>query len=342
MSWRRWLLGIGSAILALVLIVVLIKVGKINLRLTLDQLRTVSWLSFTKLFLLNCVLVYLSTEKWRIIDAAWRRASDSIPSRITAFAHTSFGFALGIFLPVQLAMSTARAFGTQVHGRPLKRGAAGTLFEQGFDFLTVFVLAGASGATRFYHGRGTMWILAAAVATLLLLLVVKPSVHMIRRLAILAAPGSVTARNKWGEVLRSFSELQHSGLLNVALARRLVMLSLLRFGVVVLMSVETAEAIGLHIPFWQMGATVPFVVIASVLALTPGGLGVNELTSVTALRIFGTPLTVATQWAVANRILIAVSYLSVALFAAIMVAVRQANIRNTNHRKVRPQCPSAL
>ena len=71
-----------------------------------------------------------------------------------------------------------------------------------------------------------------------------------------------------------------------------MVLSTLRFSVVVLMSIQTAEAIGLHIPVWQMAAAIPFVVFASVIALTPGGLGVNELTSVSALRVFGTPLAV--------------------------------------------------
>jgi len=326
MTLRRWLLGIGSAILTLFLILVLVKVGKVNLRVTLEQLRTVSWFSFTKLFLLNCLLVYLSTEKWRSIDAAWRRPSDRAPSRLIAFTHTSAGLALGIFLPVQLAMSMARTFGTQTHGRPLKRGAAGTLLEQSFDVLTVCFLAAASAITRFYRGGGTMWMLAAAGAMLLVLLAVEPSVRLIRRLARLVASGSMSSRNKLAAILQSLSELQHSGLLNARLARRLVTLSILRFTVVVLMSIETADAIGVHIPFWQMAAAVPFVVIASVLALTPGGLGVNELTSVTALKMFGTPLTVGADWAVANRILIAVSYISVALCAAIVLGARRVKI----------------
>jgi uncharacterized membrane protein YbhN (UPF0104 family) len=124
-------------------------------------------------------------------------------------------------------------------------------------------------------------------------------------------------------VLRALFELRRSGLLNAGLARRLVILSALRFCVVVLMSVQTAEAINVHIPIWQMAASVPFVVMASVIALTPGGLGVNELTSVTALKIFGTPLAVGAQWALANRALVAVSYFFVATCAIVLLGAQR-------------------
>ena len=101
------------------------------------------------------------------------------------------------------------------------------------------------------------------------------------------------------------------------------MLSTLRFVVVVLMSAQTADAVHLHIAVWQMAAAVPFVVMASVIAITPGGIGVNELTSVTALKVFGTPMAVGAQWALANRVLIAASYFSVAILAAAALATQQ-------------------
>jgi Lysylphosphatidylglycerol synthase TM region len=320
MALARLLLVVVSVVLAVFLIALLVKVAKIDLRVTLQQLLSVSLISFTKLVLLNCLLVYFSSEKWRSIDAAWRRSSDSVPSRATSFALTSAGLALGIFVPAQFAMATARTLGTYVHGRALKRGTAGTLIEQSFDLLAVAFLAVASGATWFYRGGAVMWTVFAAGMTALALLAVRPSLGLIRWLTAYCDAKAAAPRNR---ILRSLSELQHSGLLNTGLACRLVMLSAARFVVVVLMSIQTAEAIGLHITLWQMAAAMPFVVIASVLALTPGGLGVNELTSVTALKIFGTPLAVGAQWALANRVLIAVSYLFVATCAAIMLGAEK-------------------
>ena len=323
MTLRRSLWVIGSAALTILLIAVLIRLGKIDLRVTFQQLRSVSWISFTKLVLLTGLLVYLSTKKWRSIDAAWRRSSDTAPSTITSFTLTSAGLALGTFLPAQLAMSTARTLGTHVHGRALKRGTAGTLYEQGFDLLTVCFLAIASGITRFYRGGAMMWTLSAAIATTLAILAVGPSVRMLRWRADSRTEKIAASRTRVEAALRRLFEMRHSSLIDAGLARRLVILSALRFGVVVLMSVQTAEAINVHIPVWQMAAAIPFVVMASVIALTPGGLGVNELTSVTVLKIFGTPLAVGAQWAVANRVLIAVSYFLVAACAALLLAAQR-------------------
>ena len=294
MTLRRSFLAAASVALAILLIALLIKVGKINLRVTLQQLRSVSLISFAKLTLLNLLLVYFSSEKWRSIDAAWRRSSDSVPSKATSFALTSAGLALGMLLPVQIAMATARTLGTYV------------------AFLAV-----ASGVTWFCRGGALLWTLSAVAMTALALLAVGSSIRLIQWLAASYNAKTAAPRNR---ILRSFWELQHSGILNAGLARRLVMLSVGRFIVVVLMSIQTAEAIGVHIPLWQMAAAIPFVVFASVIALTPGGLGVNELTAVTALKVFGTPMAIGAQWALANRVLLAASYFFVAICAAIMLA----------------------
>jgi uncharacterized membrane protein YbhN (UPF0104 family) len=323
MNLRRSFLWAGSAVLTIFLIVLLMKISKVSIDVTVQQLRSVSWVSFTKLVLLNGLLVYLPTAKWRSIDATWRRPTDSVPSWTKSYALTSVGLALGVVLPAQLAMSTARTMGTHVHGRALKRGTAGTLFEQSFDMFAVGFLAVASGITRFYKGGDLMWTVSAVAATVIALLVVGPSIRLIRWGSKSRNYTSEVPRTRLDAVLRAFFELRHSGLLNAGLAQRLVMLSTVRFCVVVLMSVQTAEAINVHVPLWQMAAALPFVVMASVIALTPGGLGVNELTSVTALRIFGTPLAVGAQWALANRALIAVSYFFVAICAVVLLAVQR-------------------
>lgn len=326
MTLRRTLLMIASGVLAIALIVLLIKAGKVDLRVTLEQLKSVSLVAFSRILLLNALLVYLSTEKWLSIDAAWRRPSDSIPPRITSYALTSIGLAVGIVLPVQVAMATARTLGTYVHGGALKRGTAGTLLEQGFDLYTVGFLAAASGITWYRHGGAKTWALCAFVAIVLALLAAEPSVRVIRWLA--ARWKAPTAR-LLNRLLRSVWELQHSGILNAGLARRLVVLSMLRFGTVVLISVQTAEAVGLHIPIWQMAAAIPFVIVAMLLAMTPGGIGLNELACAGALDFFGTPFATGAQWSLANRALITVSYLFVGACGAILLISRRAFIPGT-------------
>jgi uncharacterized membrane protein YbhN (UPF0104 family) len=108
------------------------------------------------------------------------------------------------------------------------------------------------------------------------------------------------------------------------------MLSAVRFGVVVLMAGQTAEAIHAGIPLWHMAAAVPFVVIATIIAVTPGGIGVNELTSATALKFFGTPLAIAGQWSLANRFLVTASCFAVATCAAILWALEKMASSSTS------------
>lgn len=311
MSRQRPLL-LASFALSIVLLVVLVRLGRVDLRLTWQQLQNVRWISLVKLVVLNVALVGVSTEKWRSVDSALRRENDAGQSRTTSFALTSAGLALGTFLPVQIAMATARTMGTYVHGSAIKRGTAGTLYEQSFDVLTVSFLGLASLATWLNHGSATMWTAFAAVAITLALLTVNPFLRLVHWVAATLAE-KIGDRNTIGNLLRNFDRLLRSGMLRASLARQLVLLSTLRFVVIVLMSMQTAEAIGLHIPFWTMAATIPFVVIATLIALTPGGLGVNELTAATALSFFGMPLATSAQWTLANRVLVAVSYMIVAL-----------------------------
>jgi uncharacterized membrane protein YbhN (UPF0104 family) len=328
MKVRRLLLFLASAVIAVTLIVLLIRLGKVDLRLTLHQLELVSVFDFFKLVLLNGLLVYLSTEKWRSIDFAMRRPSDFVPSRIASFLVSSAGMALGLLIPVQFVMTIARTIATNTYGGALKRGTAGTLFEQGFDLIVVAFLSIASAVTWLCRGGGIMWYVCAVVMTAIALLVVGPTIRMTEWFCRCASGNVIYESSCWRphwldelvmRVLRSVSELHHSGFVNARLARRLVVLSAARFAVVVLMAVQTAKAIGASIPLWHMAAAIPFVSIANVIGITPGGIGVNELTSVTALHLFGTSLDVASQWALANRLLGTGSCFTVAACAFIVL-----------------------
>jgi uncharacterized membrane protein YbhN (UPF0104 family) len=312
MTLRRLSMLIASAALAVLLIVLLVKLGKLDLRVTVQQLRSVSWVSISKLTLLTALHVYLASLKWRRVDAALRRSADSVLSRTMSFALTGAGVALGQVLPVQISMSAVRTLGTYFHGRALRRGTGGTLFEQAFDVLIVGFLAAAAGVTRFYRGGGTMWVICALAMTGFALLAVGPAIKLVRRQVAALDARAVAPHNR---LLRTIANLQHSGLLNPGLGRQLMGLSAARFVIQVLMAGETAQAIGVHIPLWHLAAAMPFVVIAGAIVPTPGGLGVNELSYATTLHLFGTPLNVGAQWALANRVLVAFSCFVVAACA---------------------------
>lgn len=325
---HRAFLGVASFALSIALVVVLVKLSKIDLRVTLQQLRAVSLVAFTKLVLMTGFHIFLSNLKWRTVDAAVRHSSDSAPSRVTSFALTSAGIAFGQVLPFQLSTSAARTLGTYFHRRALKRGTVGTLFEQSFDLLIVGLLAVASTVTWLCKGGAMMWTALAAIVTALALLGVGPGIQLIRSLGAHA----LRATSSQNRVLQHFVALQHSGFLNSRLARRLIVVSAMRFVVQVLMGAQVAEAIGVSVPIWQLAAALPFAVIVSVLPLTPGGIGVSELSVATALSLFGTPLVVGAQWAVANRILVATSCFVVAGCAAALLGLEALK-----HRKEREE-----
>jgi uncharacterized membrane protein YbhN (UPF0104 family) len=312
MTLRRWLLWGGSTLLTVLLIALLVKISKLDLRTTLQQLRNVSWISFTGLVLLTTLHVYLSSQKWRCVDASLRHPSDSAPSRTMSFALTSTGVALGQILPVQVSMSIARTVGTYFHGRAFKRGTGGTLFEQSFDFLIVCLLAIASGVTRLYRGGAVMWTVCALALSVFAMLAIGPAVAILNHQVASLNARTIPPRSR---VSRRIAKLEQSGLLNPGLSRQLMGLSLARYVIQVLMAGQTAEAIGVHIPLWHLAAAMPFVVIACVIVVTPGGLGVNELSYATTLHLFGTPLNTGAQWALANRVLVASSCFLVAACA---------------------------
>jgi uncharacterized protein (TIRG00374 family) len=322
MKLRRILLAIASVALAAVLIILIIQIGNIDLHSTWHEIERARHSALIGLVLLNILLIYLSTEKWRSVDAALRHTSDPVPSRTAAFGFTSAGMALGQVLPVQLGMTAARTFGTHFYGSALKRGAAGTIFEQSFDVIIVGFLAVASAATRVFGGHGMMWLVAAAGMIALEWLAVGPLIRIAQWIASWLAQ-ALAHRNWLSANLQSFFDLLQSGVLSETLTRRLVILSAARFVVVVLMAGETAAAVGAPIPLWHLAAAVPFAYLACAIAATPGGIGVNELTLAGVLKMFGTPFSVAAPWVLANRVLGVASCFLVASFAAILMGVRK-------------------
>ena len=322
MTLRRFVAALISIALGGFLVLLLARIAHINWQETLQQLRDTSWMAFVELVLLNVMAVYLSTAKWRSVDSFLRRPGDVIPSQVVSISLTSIGMAIGLLVPVQLGMTVARTLGTYVHGSPLRRGTVGTLLEQSFDVLTVFILAIASAFTLMAKGGATTWVASALVLILLCFTFIGPLVRWVRRFTASEKFPKGNPDARFGKLLTQISEMASSPVFDPALAQKLVILSTLRYATLVLMTAQTAHMIGASIPLWQLAAAGPVVVAASVLAITPGGIGVNELTYATVLRSLGTPLAAAAQWAIANRVLATASCFAVAAIAATYLIVQ--------------------
>jgi len=342
MSVRRAILLLASFALGALLIGLLMRLGRVDLGLTMRELKHVSLVDMLKLLLLNGLLVLLSTMKWRTTDSAIRHPSDFVPSRITAYTVSSLGMALGLALPVQFGMMAARTVGTLAYGRTLKRGTGGTVFEQAFDLLVTFLLSVASIVTWLGNGEAWTWGVCALAAVALAIIAVKPllwlmetllstrSEKAVRGLVSRIFPGQSSFVER---SLRTFFGVRQSGLMSPRLVRRLLVLSALRFGVIVLMAEQAAVMTGANIRLWTMAAAIPFAAISNFIAITPGGVGVNELTSVTALHVFGIPMAVASQWAIANRVLLTESCFIVAIASMATAALVRSCPRIFGNRR---------
>jgi uncharacterized membrane protein YbhN (UPF0104 family) len=313
MKLRSVLLTLGSIAVGMFLIASLISVAKIDPRATIRQLGGVNRMAFLRLILLLTLHIFLSAQKWQLMDCVIRRRRDTALSSSACFALTSAGVALGQVLPMQVSMMVARVLGTHFRGRAFARGTVGTLFDQGSDFLIVCFLIPASALAWIFAFGPITWVGLAIAMASLAFLTVDRSIAMVRRLAAHFAARNTTHPSR---LQRGLGELAQSALLDPSLIRKLLALSALRFVVLVLMAGETSHATGSSVRLWHLAAAMPFVVLSSVLAITPGGIGLNELTYATALSVFGTPLAVGAQWALANRILVAAAAFTVAACTA--------------------------
>lgn len=314
-----------SIVAGIVLLIILVRVSHVNIRESLARLRSVDQVAFAWLALLMGINTYLSSYKWRLIDGVLREKSDASPSRAIAFAVTSLGIALGQVLPVQVSVSVARTIGTWGVGRAIRRGTIGTLFEQGFDFLIVCFLSIASLATYFLHGGPAMWFVFAAAMIVTALGSVGAGIRALSNTAARVAVNDASPK-RWKRTIAGLSE---SGLLNVKLGHRLILISAVRFFVLVLMAGQTTKAIHSTLPLWHMAVAMPFVVLSASLGITPGGLGLTEFTYATILTLFGTPLSLTTEWALANRLLTIAAALIVACGGGILLLCKApARLRN--------------
>ncbi|MGB6130775.1 MAG: lysylphosphatidylglycerol synthase transmembrane domain-containing protein [Acidobacteriaceae bacterium] len=304
MTRRRWLFLAASLLLGAGLVFFLVRLGHIDFEALLHQVRSVSLMAFLSLVALTSALSWISTVKWRSIDACLRRSMDSSPSRTEAFMVSATGMALGTILPVQFGMTAARTLGTQMHGRALTRGTAATLFEQSFDFLAALLISAATELTLVCKETFLFWLAASLIAVGLGIAVAGPVCMWLGRTSAPFQPPARSSSGLTARLIRGLAELQRSGLLSARLARRLLLLSTLRFAILALVAIQTASAIGAHIPSWHLAAALPFVTVACAIAITPGSLGINEFSFAVVLHLFGTPLGVAAAWAIANRLLV--------------------------------------
>jgi uncharacterized protein (TIRG00374 family) len=318
---RSLVTTIASGAFALVLLLALAMFAQVDLTQLLHLLADIKLLPFSALVALLSLHILLAGEKWRLVYR--RMAPGAELSRRLCFCFTAIGTAAGQVLPMQLATALTRSFCSHlVTGSGAVRGALATVFEQMFD-IGVVALCGLASVYCLWSGDLSRWTAVAGVAIAIGFMLAGPVL------------GTAATATKWlatahamlgGRIGRFGRALAESGLFEERLTRRLFVLSVLRFAVLWLMAIATTHAVGLNVSSAQLAAALPLVVLATVLAVTPGGIGINEWTFAAALTAFGTDFETATQFALINRVLVAAAAL---MIGAAGVTLAQLAGKNT-------------
>jgi uncharacterized membrane protein YbhN (UPF0104 family) len=310
-SLRGLALAILSLVLAVALLVALARHAAIDGPSVIHVLARTRPERVLVLGALAGLLAFLSAERWRMIEARMREKAP--PSHLRAFALTAAGVGLGQLLPLQISTSISRTLGARLL-RPAasSRPVIVTLYEQSFDVGVALLLAAASGV-YFISERRIPWLLAAGPCLLVGYLLAGRAAQVLGM--VCAAAGRRGRLGAW------MAGVADSELFCDALARRLMLVSVLRFCVTALMAGVTSWAAGLDVGLPQLAMSLPLVVLATAVPLTPSGLGVNEWTFASMLSLLGVAPAVAAQWALVNRILVltvstALGLLAIPLLAA--------------------------
>jgi hypothetical protein len=242
----------------------------------------------------------LAGEKWRLIDRHLGDPGRPAMPRLIYFAFTAIGVGLGQIVPAQLSLALCRSLGAHLYGgRGFMRGATATLFDQFFDLLVAALLGLSSVLVLMLGGGAPAWAFWGLILGIAGLFLYGAAARLVA--------GAARRLSSLGESrLCAFcASLGLSPLLAPEIGLRLFGISALRFLVLVLAGMVSANAAGVDMPLWHLAASLPFAVLANALAITPGGIGINEWAVTSALFALGTPFQASAQWAVVNRVLVA-------------------------------------
>lgn len=289
-----------SAALGGFLLVYLLVHAKLDLHATALLVQGISPVSLVEVTLLFGLYNVLGAEKWRLIDRNLQGPGCREMTRPLYFAFTAIGSGLGQIMPVQLSLLLSRSVGAHLHGgRGLMRGGSAVALDQFFDILVAAGLALASAVILTVGGGAVTWFLIVAITA-----VVAGALYG-KLVTRLTRGADALARRRDGRLSRWCAGIALSPLLAPGIGRRLLAISALRFMVLVLIGAASAQTTSAQVAVWQLAVSMPFAIFANAVAITPGGLGVNEWTMSTVLVALGVPFHSAAQWAVVNRLLVA-------------------------------------
>lgn len=303
-GFRRW----GPLLMAAAILLALVFFSDLEMSDVERALGRVSLSAILLVLALTAAQTGLSTIKWLIAlrASAARRTDASTPTIANAYQATVLGSLLAHILPVHVSTVLTRTAALAAEGgrREIGRGAATSVYEQGFDALVAVLLAPAG--VVYLLGGGA----AASLAILGISLLVGSAASIAfapRLVAALADRLQASPRARAKRAAEVLLTIRGSGLLRSTVLAATFALALLRY----------ACLVGrLGVVWWILLPELPaatFLAVAAtiqgalIVAITPGGLGLTEAGWTGLLAMFRIPLDDAVIFTLAVRITLLVS-----------------------------------
>lgn len=299
----------GSFCLGIALILLL------SFFLDYDLLEIPSEIVRTNLFFVALIALSTLFHFW-ITALKWRLVTESIAPeadfRGKYFLYTSLNHLAAQVIPHPISTLSVRSlslrFGAQL---PLRKGALSSVYDLFFD-LTITVLALFASILAL---TGLLNPIQAIMFFLLELILCGTAISLFTKRLVLSflRIGSRVPmlRGVMKKSMLSADSLEEKDLplLGVQQTARLFVLSIIRYGNLVLRTWLVIPASGLALAFYPVAFALPVILLASIISITPANLGITEWTWVGVLIAFSVASAVAVKYALLRRILILFSIL---------------------------------
>ena len=333
---RRLVYSALALLLAAVLLLALVRAAEVSAGELWAALSRPTAPYLAAIVLASLVHMGCSALKWRTVMRRVAPAeSDAAGLRFFMF-YSCLGGALAQFLTVHLSTLLVRGLAARLHHRvPFARGAATSIYEQGFDVLVLLIVGFATAAALALGWDLWAWLGLVAVS----LLAVAAGLGWLAGAAAQRAAGgsgSVRRHLPFGRLGRWLDQCLDSGVLEARVLFSLYGLSLLRYLAMFARALLIAHSVGLAAPLADVTLAFPIVQASQIIALTPGSLGIVEWTWSGVLVAMGHGFTEVVGFALALRILAYASVLVVLAGAALAFVVGRRSL------EVPPSCGASI
>jgi hypothetical protein len=298
-SSRRPLLTLLSVIVAVAALWFWWRFFDVSLAELRGTIAAIDWRFIPLIIALLVGHVALSAYRWMLIEVG---IGGRRPRFVHAFAAGGLALGLGTFLPAPIINVASRGLTNRMTGNSAVRGAVSGGFDQAADFGITALLAIPAGLALALGDTGIYAM--GAPAMLIAGLLVISAVPRLARSAWLPA---------WA---RRFADLALFA--QPAALRKVYGISVLRLANLSLITVMVGYACDAA-TIWSLLIAVPLVTLAISVAMLPGAFGASEWSFSAVLGQYGLGTTDVVRFVLANRVLLTLASLAIAVVVMICV-----------------------